>query len=206
MFSRYDATCLWRTDRHLYTIIRPVKKPFPKWKWTCSFDVVPSSYWIWHGQHGGCPAGSRDCLLFRSTWVYPRFFGGVHVAHMFLVLSVVCIVLVLSSLFSGVRQLFSIFHSFDYPFGISWLNIKYGSKNLDTFIWKILLNNWIWYQALIKDIQKVSNKNQILGEKKILKSKYMYYYFLIFNLVTNEKKLEFSVFVVTFTLQISKYY
>jgi hypothetical protein len=34
----------------------------------------------------------------------------------------------------------------------------------------------------------------------------MYYYFLIFNLVTNEKKLEFSVFVVTFTLQISKYY
>ena len=37
-------------------------------------DVVPSSYWIWHGQHGGCPAGSRDCLFFRSTWVYPRFF------------------------------------------------------------------------------------------------------------------------------------
>jgi hypothetical protein len=38
----------------------------------------------------------------------PGFFGGVHAAHMFLVLSVVCIVLVLSSLFSGVRQLFSI--------------------------------------------------------------------------------------------------
>jgi len=85
---------------------------------------------------------------------------------MFLVLSVVCIVLILSSLFSGVRQLFSIFHSFDYPFGISWLNIKYGSKNPDTFIWKILLNNWIWYQALIKDIQKASNKNKIIEEKK----------------------------------------
>ena len=41
--------------------------------------------------YGGCPAGSRDCLLFRSTWVYPRFFGGVHVVHLFLVFGVVSV-------------------------------------------------------------------------------------------------------------------
>ena len=39
-------------------------------------------------------------------------------------------------------------------------------KKYQKDIWKILLHNWIWYQALIKDIQKASNKNQILEEKK----------------------------------------
>lgn len=65
---------------------------------------------------------------FRSSRVYPRFIWWAHV------LSVVCIVLVLSPFISAVRQLFSNFLSFDYSFGISSLDIKYGSKNPDTFI------------------------------------------------------------------------
>ena len=32
-----------------------------------------------------------DCLLFRSTGVYPQFFGGVHVVHLFLVFNVVSV-------------------------------------------------------------------------------------------------------------------
>ena len=38
-------------------------------------------------QNGGHLIRSRNCLDFASTWVHPLYFGGVHIAHLFTLLS-----------------------------------------------------------------------------------------------------------------------
>ena len=129
--------------------------------WCCPFlilDLTWATWWV------SCRKQRLPTLPEHLS--LPRFFGGIHVAHMFLVLTAVCIVLVLSSLFSGVRQLFSIFIPSIIP--LVFLDLTYNMvAKIPTHLFeKILLNNWIWYQALIKDIQKASNQNQILEEEK----------------------------------------
>jgi len=40
--------------------------------------------WLYiYEYYGGCFIRSRNCLPFMSTWVQPRFFGGICVAHFF---------------------------------------------------------------------------------------------------------------------------
>ena len=70
-----------------------------------------------------------------SSGVYPRFFGGVHVVHLFLVLHVLSMLFfLLSLLFSEVCQYLSIFLCLEYPIGIS----LFHSLNLflDSFIFQ----------------------------------------------------------------------
>ena len=70
-YDRYDKT------------VSKMKEDLFTW---CPFFKLDLTWATWR-----CPAGSRDCLLFRSTWVYTRFFGGVHFVHLFLVFNVVSV-------------------------------------------------------------------------------------------------------------------
>ena len=142
-------------------------KPLPKWKKICSLDV-PSSYIIWRGQHGRCPAGSRDCLLFRSIWVYPRFLVGPCCSFVFSFACCVCrvgfVLVVLWSL-----SVHSFFLCLEYPLGIS--------------------SPYLWTHVHMKEQQKYSNYLNLIENKNATVTNLpCWYQWLVLRLVSTKKR------------------
>ena len=91
---------------------------------------------------------NRNCLSFGSTWAHPRFFGGVHVAHLFLFCDfcIICLLCLISMV-----ACFSEMSISDYPFCFLYRFFTYAWGIL-TFVLHMPEGYWPSFYICLRDI------------------------------------------------------
>ena len=97
-------------------------------------------------EHDGCRWWNRNCLPFRSNWVHPLVFRGVHVTRSI----ILCVCFVDCCLSFCTFVLFALrFTDYDYPFGI----FRFTDYDYPFGIFKLLLVTqgcFLWLDSLTK--------------------------------------------------------